>query len=130
MVAALIAYIDTHVAVWLAEGLTRKLSAPARQAIDRYSLLLSPMVVVEMEYQHELQRCRLNAVHATAKLLAELGVTICEYPFAKVAYAALHEKWTRDAFDRVIVAHARANASAPLITADEHIREHYAQSVW
>lgn len=130
MVSALIAYLDTHAAVWLAEGLTRKLSDPARKEIDRCSLLLSPMVVVEMEYQYELQRCKLSAVQATAKLRAELGVTICDYPFPKIAYAALHEKWTRDAFDRVIVAHARANASAPLITADEYIRKHYAQTVW
>ena len=126
----MIAYLDTHVAVWLAEGVTRKLPAAARRVIDRCSLRMSPMVVVELEYMHELGRGKLNAVQASAKLRAELGVEVCEYPFAKVAYAALHEKWTRDAFDRVIVAHARANASAPLLTADERIREHYEQAIW
>jgi PIN domain nuclease of toxin-antitoxin system len=47
-----------------------------------------------------------------------------------VARAALDEKWTRDAFDRIIVAQAKLNGLAPLISSDEEIAEHYPRTVW
>ena len=60
----------------------------------------------------------------------ELGLHLCDLPFADVAQAALDEKWTRDVFDRVIVAQARLNGLAPLISADEKIAEYYPRTVW
>ena len=88
------------------------------------------MVFLELEYLYETRRAKLPALQTAAKIEAELGITVCDYPFPKVAYAALGESWTRDAFDRIIVAHAKANGMAPLITADEQIRNHYASAVW
>ena len=126
----LIAYLDTHVSLWLVEAKTQKLSQPAKRAIERYDLRISPVVLLELEYLYEIRRAPVAAVAASAKLQAELGVEVCDYPFPKVAYAALSETWTRDAFDRLIVAHAKANAAAPLITADEAIRAHYKPAVW
>jgi len=38
-------------------------------------------------------------------------------------------EWTRDPFDRLIVAHAAAN-DARLLTKDEKIRRHYKRAVW
>ena len=116
--------------MWLVQGKTRKLSSPARKALDRYQLRISPMVLLEVEYLYEIRRTIVDALRTHAKLQAELGVEICDYPFPKVAYAALGEKWTRDAFDRMIVAHAKANGMAPLITADELMHAHYPQAVW
>ena len=54
----------------------------------------------------------------------------CDIPFATIASAALDEKWTRDPFDRLIVANAKANGFAWLISADEAIRKHYPRTVW
>ena len=54
----------------------------------------------------------------------------CDIPFATIASAALDEKWTRDPFDRLIVANANANRFAWLISADEAIRKHYPRTVW
>ena len=42
---------------------------------------------------------------------------------------ALAEKWSRDPFDRLIVAHAKAQKT-PLVTRDEKIRENYRLAVW
>jgi PIN domain nuclease of toxin-antitoxin system len=47
-----------------------------------------------------------------------------------VANAALEEKWTRDPFDRLIVANAKANGFAWLISADEEIARNYPRTVW
>lgn len=126
----LIAYLDTHVSLWLVEAKKEKLSQAARRAIERYDLRISPVVLLELEFLYEIRRAPIAAVAASAKLQAELGVEVCTYPFPKIAYAALSETWTRDAFDRLIVAHAKANGAAPLISADERIREHYKPAIW
>ncbi len=55
---------------------------------------------------------------------------MCPLSFEVVATAALDEDWTRDPFDRLIVAHAKASGLAPLITSDEKIRLHYPRAIW
>ena len=127
---ALIVYLDTHIAVWLAQGEQRKLTGAAQQAAKRGLLRISPMVLVELQYLYEVKRIIVPAVQVAAKLQAELSVEICDFAWSKVAYAALGESWTRDAFDRFLVAHARANGRASLITADRNIRANYDESVW
>ena len=64
------------------------------------------------------------------KVEYELGVRVCELPFADVARAALDENWTRDAFDRMIVAQAKVNGFAPLISSDEKIAARNPRTVW
>ena len=56
--------------------------------------------------------------------------TADNHSFADVAEAATFEAWTHDPFDRMIVAHAKANGYAPLVTADEKIRANYPRTVW
>ena len=93
-------------------------------------MLVSPMVLVELEYLHEIGRLTLPAKDILRKLEHEIGLRLCDRSFAEVARAALDEKWTRDAFDRIIVAQARLNGLAPLISSDESIAEHYPRTVW
>lgn len=59
----------------------------------------------------------------------DLGLEICNLPFRTIVDCALDEAWTRDPWDRLIVANAKA-AGAQLITADEKIRKHYSRVVW
>ena len=126
----MIAYLDTHVAVWLVDGQLSKLSRAALQSIERCSLLLSPMVLLEIEYLYEIKRASKRSARALDTLQADLDVELCSLPFSAVAQAAVHETWTRDAFDRLIVGNARANGIAPLISADERIRANYHATVW
>jgi PIN domain nuclease of toxin-antitoxin system len=88
------------------------------------------MVLVELEYLYEIGRLTLPAKDIVRKLEHELGLRLCDLLFADVARAALDEKWTRDAFDRIIVAQARLNGLAPLISSDEEIAKHYPRTVW
>jgi PIN domain nuclease of toxin-antitoxin system len=124
------AYLDTNVVVWLAQGSLESLSARATALLETANLLVSPMVLVELEYLHEAGRIRLPARDIQRKVEHELGVRICNLPFATVVSAALDESWTRDPFDRFIVAHAKANGFAALISADEEIARHYPRTVW
>jgi PIN domain nuclease of toxin-antitoxin system len=124
------AYLDTNVVVWLAQGSLESLSARATALLETANLLVSPMVLVELEYLHEAGRIRLPARDIQRKVEHELGVRICNLPFATVVSAALDESWTRDPFDRLIVAHAKANGFAALISADEEIARCYPRTVW
>jgi PIN domain nuclease of toxin-antitoxin system len=124
------AYLDTHVAVWLHDGLIERLSAAARRAIEDNDLLISPMVLLEFQYLRERKRIRVDAGELFSYLNATFGIALCTFPFPAVAQEALSVEWTADPFDRIIVAQAKSNRGAPLITADSQIRRHYERAVW
>jgi PIN domain nuclease of toxin-antitoxin system len=124
------AYLDTHVAVWLAQGDLKLLSPSAVEAASKNDLLISPMVLLELEYLYELNKIRLSADEVLRKLEFELGVRVCELSFRTIVQVASREKWTRDPFDRMIVGHASTNGIAALISADRVIRENYPRAIW
>ena len=126
----MIAYLDTDVVLWLAAGKVDRLSSVARGLVDKADLLLSPMAFLELEYLHELGRTKFPARDLVKKVSHETNLTLCEIPFPAISSAALDEKWTRDLFDRLIVANAKANGFAWLISADEEIARHYPRTVW
>jgi PIN domain nuclease of toxin-antitoxin system len=123
-------YLDTHALIWLNPGEAAGLSDRARRAVDvDDELLLSPMVLLELENLHEIRRFRHSAKDWMENVGAYFGIKVCSYPFGLVMDQALREKWTRDPFDRIIVAHARAR-EAVLISSDEKILRHYELAVW
>ncbi|MGO4884745.1 MAG: type II toxin-antitoxin system VapC family toxin [Bryobacteraceae bacterium] len=126
----MICYLDTQVAIWLAEANTKKLSHRALSYIEKSEIRISPMVVLELEYLYEIQRAIRTPQQIVYKLGAELQATICDYPFPIVVEVALGESWTRDPFDRLIVAHAKANGAAGLISRDESIAANYPNTIW
>jgi PIN domain nuclease of toxin-antitoxin system len=123
-------YLDTNIVVWLAQGALQRISRRAQTILEQGTLLISPIVLIELEYLYELNRIQLPARDVQVKIEHEIGVRVCDLAFFSVAGAALDEKWTRDPFDRMIVAHAKANGLSPLISADEEIRENYPRTVW
>jgi PIN domain nuclease of toxin-antitoxin system len=123
-------YLDTNVVVWLAQGTLQRISRRAKSALEQGTLLMSPMVLIELEYLYELHRIKLPARDVQLKVEHEIGVRVCDLPFPSVASAALDEKWTRDPFDRMIVAQAKANGLAPLVSADEEIKKNYPRTAW
>jgi PIN domain nuclease of toxin-antitoxin system len=125
----MIAYLDTHTVMRLAHGRPR-LGRDAEKLIQQAELLISPMVLVELEYLYEIGRLALPGKDILRKLEHELGLRLCNLPFADVARSALDEKWAREVFDRIIVAQARLNGLAPLISSDEEVAEHYPRTIW
>jgi PIN domain nuclease of toxin-antitoxin system len=124
------AYLDTSVAVWLAQGDLNRISQTALDAIRNSNLLVSPMVSLELAYLNEINRITLTAQDILLKLKAELGVEVCDESFPSLLNIAINEKWTRDPFDRIIVSQAKASGLSPLISSDEAIRNNYVETVW
>lgn len=124
------AYLDTHVVVWLAEENLHRLSGDALHAVNEYDLLVSPIVLVELAFLSEIRRIVRDPQAILRQLRIQLGLQICQHPFPEIAEAALDGKWTREPFDRLITAHAKANGYSPLITADEQIRRNYSRAIW
>jgi PIN domain nuclease of toxin-antitoxin system len=125
-----IAYLDTNIVVWLAQGNLAPITSTATRILEQADLLISPMVLIELEYLYEIQRIKLPSRDILLKIEHELGVRICDLPFPRVAAVVVDEKWTRDPFDRIIVAQAKANGLASLISSDEEIAINYPRTVW
>jgi PIN domain nuclease of toxin-antitoxin system len=122
-------YADTHILVRIYEGDTQKLSSAARHALDNYDPVVSAASMLELELLHEMGRLRISAETLIAALESDIGLRVCHLPFRDIVTHALKESWTRDPFDRLIVANAKA-AGAPLVTKDERIRKHYRRAIW
>ncbi len=122
-------YLDTHAVAALYQGDLSPFSAVALRVIDEEEdLRISPMVLLELEYLREIKRIKVPARRIVDSLAAEIGLKICDASFADVARKALEERWTRDPFDRLILAQARLHA-AGLVTKDRLLRSRYAHAL-
>jgi PIN domain nuclease of toxin-antitoxin system len=123
-------YLDTHILVWLYQDGAARLSPRGADAIERAdTLLVSPIVELELTYLHDIGRINCTAATILDSLRRDLELDTCRLPFASVVGTALGQDWTRDPFDRLIVAQA-AHGRAPLLTADANMREHYPPAFW
>lgn len=120
--------LDTHIAIALFEGRNAGFSANTKRLLDRDTAFISPAVLFELEILHEIGRGRTRGVELTDYLTREFGIRIATDSFADVVAGALALAFTRDPFDRLIVAHA-ALLKAPLVTFDQQIRKHYPLAV-
>ena len=122
-------FLDTHVVVWLYAGDIERFPREARQAMESHELLISPMVILELQYLRETGRLTVEAHTVVAALAKILGLQACEWGFNQVVLEALAQAWTRDPFDRIIVAHAVAR-NLPLLTKDDTILANYKKAFW
>jgi PIN domain nuclease of toxin-antitoxin system len=123
-------YLDTHVILWLFARKGEGLSVRALTLIESETeLVISPMVLLELEYLHEVGRTTLGSKPVYDYLHERIGLQMCERAFSDVIQGAAKQSWTRDPFDRIITAQA-AIGSNLLVTKDKDIRKHYEYAVW
>lgn len=91
--------------------------------------MISPAVLLEVEVLFELGRCSSPADEVLAAVGPLLGLEVSNRPFRDIIEAGRSFAWTRDPFDRLIVANAMADG-AKLVTADTVILEHFKDAVW
>jgi len=122
-------HLDTHVVVWLYANMIDRFPHPVLAAMEEDDLCVSPVVFMELQYLREIGRISVDAPLILETLAASIGVTVSDTAFREVVMEALSESWTRDPFDRLIVAQAKAE-KARLLTRDESIREHCPEAFW
>lgn len=123
------AILDTHAAVFLWEGRVEVFGAASREVLETHELLISPITRLELAYLREIGRLSVEPDQILGGLEADARVALTVDDLAAVVTRALDLTWTRDPFDRLIVATARLH-KAKLVTRDRNIREHVEGAVW
>jgi PIN domain nuclease of toxin-antitoxin system len=122
-------YLDTHVLLWLHAGLLERFTAKGRRLLEKHDLLISPAVKLEMQYLFEIGRTTTTASQIIADVDGQIGLIVCDLPFDTVVNHAMALNWTRDPFDRLIVAHSFCRGIS-LLTKDRTIRSRVDLAVW
>jgi PIN domain nuclease of toxin-antitoxin system len=126
----IISYLDTNVAIFLHSGNAARITNRAAEQIESTDLLVSGMVMLELEMLYEKGAIKYTASQILSDLNQQIGVSVCQLPIGVVMNSALRLKWTREPGDRIIVANAIANNEAPLVTSDRRIHEQYPNAIW
>jgi len=122
-------YLDTHVAVRLCAENRIKFSNAIENLIEKHEVSISAMVCLELQYLLEIKRIAVKPEEIISNLSSSIGLKICDKNFNTIISKAISLSWTRDPFDRIIVANAAIDNSV-LITKDQHILEHYENAKW
>lgn len=122
-------FLDTHVILWLYDALLDRLSDNAKNAIENSDIMTSWLVKLELQYLHEIGRVRVKPAAIIDNLEQTIGLTLSSSSPANLIDAAMKHAWTRDVFDRLLVADAEVHR-AGLVTKDETIRQHFRSAIW
>ncbi len=123
-------YFDTHVVVWLYSGDIKLLSSKAIELIENNDLLyISPIVYLELKFLYEIGRIKVSPAEILESLSASIGLSVCDKSFLQIISESISLEWTRDPFDRIIVANAIVN-DAVLLTKDSRIQANYSKACW
>jgi len=122
-------FLDTHVAVWLYSGEFNLFKPKTLKLINENPVCISHIVRLEMKYLNEIGRISLQPDVIIAALAAEIGLVYSDNNIDRIISQAIHLDFTRDPFDRIIVADASINNSI-VISKDSNIIKNYKNTVW
>ena len=97
--------------------------------MNKHDWFISPIVQLELQYLHEIGRIEPDADSVVAEMSKKVGLQVCPKPFQRVIVQAMHLTWTRDPFDRILVAHAAIDKDI-LVSSDANIGANYAYTKW
>jgi PIN domain nuclease of toxin-antitoxin system len=115
--------LDTHFLIWLTVGSRRLARFPW---IERYRpWRVSPVSFLEIQFLAEVGRLTVKNPEFTGQVMNDPRFVVDDVPLTALVRHALPVDWTRDPFDRLLVAHSAARR-LPLCTTDRLIRDHHA----
>ena len=124
-----LAYLDTHIVVWLYAGLTEKFTEKARKHINDSDVIISQVVRLELQYLYEIGRINVKPHRILNQLAKVINLKLSDCTLSGIITEALKIDWTRDVFDRLLIAEANTKRSF-FITADKNIIKHFKLAVW
>ena len=114
--------LDTHFLVWLVLGAKRLGEFPW---LDRYQPWgVSPVSFLEIQFLSEIGRLSVSNPEFTNTVMTDPRFFVDDIPLAIPIRHALRLDWTRDPFDRLLVAHSIARG-VPFCTVDRAILAHH-----
>jgi PIN domain nuclease of toxin-antitoxin system len=122
-------YLDTHVVIWLYGDTANKLSPLAENLIRENDIYISPIIGLELQYLYEIGRLGSSPNQIIKYLADQANLKICQKEFSLIIQQAMQITWTRDVFDRLIVANAMVNENI-LVSKDHKILENYIHGRW
>jgi PIN domain nuclease of toxin-antitoxin system len=114
--------LDTNALLWLERGHRR-----SRPLANGHQLYLSPATLLELQMLMESGRMRMHEAVTPNTVAADERWLLDEVPSGRWFSTATEIEWTRDPFDRLIVAHARLRGWK-LATSDSDILDHLSAS--
>jgi PIN domain nuclease of toxin-antitoxin system len=123
------AFLDTHAVIFLWEGRTEVFGAGSREILEQSLLLISPLVRLEMGFLKEVGKLKAEPDQILGSLTSDYGAVLTDDSLEALVPLAMPLSWTRDPFDRLLVATALLH-QAPLVTRDSRIHEHFPGAVW
>jgi PIN domain nuclease of toxin-antitoxin system len=114
--------LDTHFLLWIASRARRLAEFPWIEAYLPWGV--SPVSFLEIEFLHEIGRLDVKIDGFIDAVMNDSRLVVDELSMMTVIQQALGLEWTRDPFDRLLVAHSRARRK-PLCTTDRLIRRHH-----
>jgi len=115
--------LDTHFLIWAVLGSRRLERHPWIEGHRPWGV--SPVSLLEIQLLSEVGRLELEAPRFFDTLSEDARFVIDEPPLLPVVRQALTLGWTRDPFDRLLVAHSLARR-VPLCTVDAEVHRHHA----
>lgn len=117
--------LDTHMLLWILSGSKKLKAFPKLKNFPYWTV--SPISLLEMKFLSEVGRLEVDFEPVISQLKQDERFRIDSIPLEDICEAAFGLIWTRDPFDRLLVAHSMA-ASIPLATCDTLIRQNYSHT--
>ncbi len=122
-------FLDTHAVIWLYQKELERFSPAGVALLEEETLMVSPAVVLELEYLREIGRITCPGRTIVEDLARAIGLEVDPVSFLPVVEASLTLDWIRDPFDRLIAGHALFRG-ARLLSRDRLITRHCSAAVW
>ena len=114
--------VDTHILLWLLTGSKRLRETPWVKQHEIFAI--SPVSFLEIKFLHEVGKIQVDLPQILSNLSRDPRFEIDNPPLEQICLKAIELSWTRDPFDRFLVAHSDYRR-IPFGTVDRHIRENY-----
>lgn len=102
-------YLDTNIVIYMHRRDLARLTKRASEQLEDSELLISGMVILELEMLYEKGRINYSGLQMLSDLNERIVVSICQLPMGVVMQSAIGIKRTGEPGDRIIVANAVAN---------------------
>jgi PIN domain nuclease of toxin-antitoxin system len=114
--------LDTHFIVWIVSNSKRLKAHPWLQDHEPWGV--SPVSLLEIQLLAEIGKLHIDNPRFTTQLMSDPRFQVDDVPLTSLIQRSLEISWTRDPFDRLIVAHSLVRR-VPLCTVDKTLLENH-----